>query len=85
MRQIRLGKSGLMVSAVGFGGIPIMRVSTDEAERAIHRAPDLGVDFFDTAAGYGDSEAKTLGRRKLVVLLLVGVIFVLAKIWLIVN
>ncbi len=58
MRQVVLGKSGLKVSAVGFGGIPIMRVSEDEAVRAVRRALDLGVNFIDTAAGYGDSQRK---------------------------
>jgi len=61
MRKVTLGKSGLEVSAVGFGGIPIQRVSSAEAERAIHAALDAGVTFFDTAAGYGDSQTK-IGR-----------------------
>lgn len=58
MRKIVLGKTGLEVSAVGFGGIPIQRVSDDEAVEAIHRAMGLGVNFIDTAAGYGDSQKK---------------------------
>ena len=58
MRKTTLGKSGLEVSAVGFGGIPIMRVSEREAVAVIHRALDLGVTFIDTAACYGDSQAK---------------------------
>ncbi|MDK1031544.1 MAG: aldo/keto reductase [Planctomycetia bacterium] len=58
MRKVVLGKSGLEVSAVGFGGIPIMRVSDADAARAIHAAIDLGVNFIDTAAGYGDSQKK---------------------------
>lgn len=58
MREVVLGKSGLTVSAVGFGGIPIMRVSTDQAIRTIRTALDLGVNFIDTAAGYGDSQKK---------------------------
>ncbi|KKN92868.1 hypothetical protein LCGC14_0203960 [marine sediment metagenome] len=53
-----LGKSGLAVSAVGVGGIPIMRISQAEAVDVIHRALDLGVTFIDTAAGYGDSQQK---------------------------
>ena len=61
MRAIVLGKSGLEVSAVGFGGIPIQRVSEDDAVRTIRRALDLGVTFIDTAAGYGDSQRK-IGR-----------------------
>jgi predicted aldo/keto reductase-like oxidoreductase len=67
MRTVVLGKSGLEVSAVGFGGIPIMRVSQAEAVRTIHAALDLGVTFLDTAAGYADSQQKIgkaiAGRR----------------------
>ncbi len=58
MKQVRLGKSELMVSRVGFGGIPITRVSSSEAERCIRTAIDLGINFIDTATGYGDSEEK---------------------------
>jgi len=61
MRRVTLGKSGLEVSAVGFGGIPIQRVSSTDAARAIRAALDAGVTFFDTAAGYGDSQVK-IGR-----------------------
>jgi predicted aldo/keto reductase-like oxidoreductase len=67
MRTITLGKTGLKVSAVGFGGIPIQRVSDDDAVRAIHAALDAGVTFIDTAAGYSDSQRKIgkaiAGRR----------------------
>ncbi|MFW6061708.1 MAG: aldo/keto reductase [Planctomycetota bacterium] len=67
MRTVTLGKTGLEVSAVGFGGIPIQRVSEAEAVATIHRTIELGVNFIDTAAGYGDSEAKIgkaiAGRR----------------------
>lgn len=58
MKRIRLGKSELMVSRVGFGGIPITRVSYDQAQRCIRTAIDLGVNFIDTATGYHDSEEK---------------------------
>jgi predicted aldo/keto reductase-like oxidoreductase len=51
-----LGKSGLKVSAIGFGGIPIQRVSKEEAISVIHRAEELGVNFIDTARAYGISE-----------------------------
>ena len=61
MRKVRLGKSELMVSRVGFGGIPITRVSSQEAEDCIRSAIDLGVNFIDTATGYHDSEEK-IGR-----------------------
>jgi uncharacterized protein len=72
LRQVVLGKTGLSVSAVGFGGIPIQRVSEAEAAAAIHRALDLGVNFFDSAAGYSDSQKKIgaalTSRRERVVL-----------------
>ena len=61
MKRIRLGKSELMVSRVGSGGIPITRVSYEEAERCIHAAIDLGINFIDTATSYHDSEEK-IGR-----------------------
>jgi hypothetical protein len=56
MEQVRLGRSGLLVSKIGFGGIPIQRLSPPEAVRVIHRALELGIDWLDTAHGYGPSE-----------------------------
>ena len=58
MRTTTLGNTGLVVSAVGFGGIPIQRVSDDDAVKAIHAALDCGVTFIDTAEGYSDSQRK---------------------------
>jgi hypothetical protein len=58
MKTIVLGKSGLEVTELGFGGIPIMRVTTDEAKTIIRHCFDLGVRFFDTAPVYSDSEEK---------------------------
>lgn len=56
-----LGKTGLEVSIVGFGGIKLPKVERAEAVRAVQRALDLGINFFDTARAYADSEAK-IGR-----------------------
>jgi predicted aldo/keto reductase-like oxidoreductase len=56
-----LGRTGLEVSAVGFGGIKLPKVEPAEAVRAVRRALELGVNFIDTARVYGDSEAK-IGR-----------------------
>jgi predicted aldo/keto reductase-like oxidoreductase len=47
-----------MVSRVGFGCIPIQRRSREDAAALLRRAVDSGVNFFDTAHVYGDSEAK---------------------------
>ncbi|ACV63105.1 aldo/keto reductase [Desulfofarcimen acetoxidans DSM 771] len=58
MKYRVLGKTGLNVSVIGFGGIPIQRVTEKEATLIINRALDLGINFIDTARGYTDSEAK---------------------------
>ncbi len=53
-----LGRSGLRVSALGFGcgniGGLMIRGTPVERERAVARALELGVNFFDTAPAYGD-------------------------------
>jgi len=58
MKKYRLGKTGLMVSEFGLGGIPVSRVSKEKAIKTIRRAIELGVNFIDTANGYVDSEEK---------------------------
>jgi aryl-alcohol dehydrogenase-like predicted oxidoreductase len=58
MQKRRLGKTGLGVSVVGFGGIPIISRSRNEAEKVVSYAYDKGINFFDTARAYGDSEDK---------------------------
>jgi uncharacterized protein len=59
-----LGKTGLMVSVVGFGsGSQYLAAAEAEAERLIHRAIELGVNYFDTAASYGGGESeRRLGK-----------------------
>lgn len=44
MKKVRLGKTGLMVSRVGMGGIPIQRPPLDEAVKVINRARTTGHD-----------------------------------------
>jgi aryl-alcohol dehydrogenase-like predicted oxidoreductase len=51
MRYRSLGSTGLWVSAVGFGGIPIQRVDEDMAVQLVNRSLNLGINFFDTARG----------------------------------
>jgi len=58
MQRRRLGRTGLEVSVIGFGGIPIIALSRDEAEKVVRYAHGKGVDYFDTARAYGDSEEK---------------------------
>jgi uncharacterized protein len=61
MQYRGLGKTGLQISEVGFGCIPIIRLDTDQAVRVLQYAFDKGVNFFDTANVYRDSEDK-IGR-----------------------
>ena len=58
MRKVMLGKTGLEVSEVGFGCIPIIRLSAAEAVTVLRRAFDVGISLFDTANAYLDSEEK---------------------------
>ncbi|MDR2391512.1 MAG: aldo/keto reductase [Planctomycetota bacterium] len=58
MEKTRLGRTGLMVSRIAMGCIPIQRRTMADAAALIRRAFEAGVDFFDTAHVYGDSEAK---------------------------
>lgn len=65
-----LGHTGLEVSAQGLGcmsmsSFPYGPVDEDEAVATIHRAIDLGVDFFDTADVYGLGENEQLVGRAL--------------------
>ena len=48
-------------AVIGFGGIPIQGLTTDEAGRVLDRAIERGINFFDTARAYTDSEIK-MGR-----------------------
>jgi len=72
MEKIRLGRTNMMVSKLGFGGIPIQRVSEDEAVTVVRRCLELGITFIDTANMYGTSEERIgkaiSGRRKGVIL-----------------
>ncbi|MGD0828032.1 MAG: aldo/keto reductase, partial [Desulfobaccales bacterium] len=61
MRHRLLGKTGLEVSEVDFGCIPIIRLSMGEAIRVLRRAQERGITLFDTANVYLDSEEK-IGR-----------------------
>jgi len=57
----KLGKTGLKVSVVGLGGIPIQRVNQDEAVEIIKECKNQGINFIDTARGYSVSE-EYIGR-----------------------
>jgi uncharacterized protein len=58
MKTTTLGRTGLVVGRTAFGALPLQRVNMEMAGRILHRAVDGGINFFDTARGYSDSEAK---------------------------
>lgn len=58
MEMIRLGRTGLNVSKNGFGALPVQRVDMEEACRILRRAFEGGINYFDTARFYTDSEEK---------------------------
>jgi predicted aldo/keto reductase-like oxidoreductase len=66
--KIRLGKTDMLVSRLGFGGIPIQRLNEDEAVAVVKRCLDLGITFLDTANAYTTSEDRIgkaiSGRRE---------------------
>lgn len=61
MELTRLGRTDLMVTRTAFGVLPLQRVDMEEASRILRRAFDAGVNFYDTARMYTDSEEK-IGR-----------------------
>jgi len=60
-KDVLLGATNLKSLRMGMGGIPIQRLSLDRSDRVLENAIAAGVNFFDTARGYTDSESK-LGR-----------------------
>ncbi len=66
MHRRTLGRTGLSVSEIGYGAWGIggsmwIGAREDESVQALHRAIELGVNFIDTARGYGESE-RIVGR-----------------------
>lgn len=58
MQYKTLGRTGLKVSRLGFGGIPIQRINQEEVNSIFAVCRELGINFIDTARGYTDSEEK---------------------------
>ncbi len=58
MQTVRLGKTELQVSKNGFGALPIQRISKKEAVYLLQKAFYHGINYFDTARAYSDSEEK---------------------------
>ena len=58
METVRLGRTNITVSKNCFGALPIQRVGIDEAVKILRRAYEGGINYFDTARFYTDSEEK---------------------------
>ena len=56
MKYTTLGKTGLKVSVVGLGGIPIQRTDVEGTRKVIDACVERGVNYIDTARGYTVSE-----------------------------
>ena len=56
MEYITFGKTGLKVSRLGFGGIPIQRVDVETTKELVQTMAAKGINFIDTARAYTVSE-----------------------------
>ena len=54
----QLGRTGLKVSAIGFGGIVVMNAEPDHAAEVVAQSVAAGINYFDVAPTYGDAELK---------------------------
>lgn len=59
--MVTLGRTGIKVKKDGFGALPIQRISMEKALEILKKAYNEGINFFDTARFYTDSEEK-IGR-----------------------
>src|SRR5512136_545106 len=58
MAPITIGKTGLQVEQNGFGALPIQRIPKQEAVYLLRKAYDGGMNYYDSARAYSDSEEK---------------------------
>ena len=58
MDHVRLGKTEIVVNKNGFGVLPLQRVEKPEAVNILRKAFANGINFYDTARAYSDSEEK---------------------------
>src|SRR5262245_58886745 len=70
MESVKLGPTDLEVSRVGFGGAPLgglygRKVSIADGVKAVHRALEVGINFFDTAPLYGEGMSEQIIGRAL--------------------
>src|SRR5579864_1310664 len=69
MKKVPFGKTGLMVSTLGFGGAPVgyLKIDRDRVANILNLLLDSGVNAIDTAASYPGSEeliGNNVGHRR---------------------
>lgn len=64
MEYVTLGKTGFKVNKNGFGALPIQRANFTDSEKILKKAFENGINFFDTARAYSDSEEKLANAFK---------------------
>ncbi len=57
MQYVTLGKTGLEISRLGFGGIPIQKIDASGTRELFLQMKEAGINFIDTARGYTVSES----------------------------
>lgn len=58
MEKVRLGRTNIVVNRNGFGALPVQRVNKEEAKVILKKVYANGINFFDSARAYSDSEEK---------------------------
>ena len=58
MEYTRLGRTDLSVSRTAFGALPIQRIPQEQSTEILRAAYEAGINFYDTANAYTDSEYK---------------------------
>lgn len=58
IKKVRLGRTDLWVTKTAFGALPVQRIDRAAAKKLLRRAYDAGINYFDTANMYTDSEEK---------------------------
>ena len=56
MEYRKLGNTGLKISRLGFGGIPIQKIDAEGTKTLMHKLVEMGVNYIDTARAYTVSE-----------------------------
>ena len=58
MQKRILGRTGVELSVVGFGGIVVMNAAPEQADRDVAQAIERGINYFDVAPSYGNAEER---------------------------